>query len=1019
MDELEDGYAIGLDLGTTFSCIGVYRNGEVEIIPNRNGDKITPSIVTVLDDNTILKGEETLDYLVKNYDSTIYAIKRFIGREYNDRQVQTDIKKESFPFTLIGDPKTKNPTVQIKKNNKIIPFTLEEISSFVIRKLVDNAEKFLGKKVNKLVITVPANFNNAQRNCTKQAALLANIEVLRIINEPTAAALAYGLQDKENIPKGKILVFDLGGGTFDVTILSINKQNEENFEIISTNGNKFLGGEDFDKKLVNYFLDNFCRKMNENKEEILKNKKIIKSLKISCENIKKILSTTTRTTLNITNFYNGKDMIETIERNEFEELCEDLFNKLVTPLDKAMSDAKVLPEDIGEIVLVGGSTRIPKIKSFLVEKFGPNCKINNSINPDEAVAYGATLMAAKILFKRDKKLSGFNLLDINPLSLGIATYNNSKNETISKEGELMSVIIKRASKIPCDNDDIYCTVFDYQKSALIKIYEGEKKYVKYNHILGELLIPNLTPKPKGQVKIKVKFFIDVNGILNVTASELDDKNNEIRPLETKIDYQSIGLNKEKIAEIKEKNKIFYNKIKNNSIRKDFNNTRETLNDCLEALNETNDNDEEERYNILMSFNNTYEEFIDSFDLKNFDNETILEKYYLYLRELFDSYTKILNSKYKDESVENNKRVIIGKIINYIKIFTKKSSGYLNDLLDILQKSPKKIFLEIVVIVIEQMNINGKECLEERKQFCRYNCLMYFENAYSLFNKYIIDITKLIVCSTNIADKCKKEIKNCLLYINEVKTGSILLLEDSIKQGKLINSTESGFTFKLYGFQFSKDEEKEKNEIILQNYEKLLIEINQDIDNPKLKKINIKEPNIKEAICIANIIKISHSYLGKTSRRLLKLCERCEFIAKELGITNKDDWYKEFLELYEDIKSSIDIIDENQREMREKIKRKYKEKFDELERKYNTKRNNKEFIDFILSKEEYQYKNYKNDKKNNKIKFSENQEQEFLQFLRGKYHPDQYDYFSDNENSQLKYCIVEKIESYLNSMYENI
>ena len=421
----------------------------------------------------------------------------------------------------------------------------------------------------------------------------------------------------------------------------------------------------------------------------------------------------------------------------------------------------------------------------------------------------------------------------------------------------------------------------------------------------------------------------------------------------------------------------------------------------------------------MSFNNTYEEFIDSFDLKNFDNETILEKYYLYLRELFDSYTKILNSKYKDESVENNKRVIIGKIINYIKIFTKKSSGYLNDLLDILQKSPKKIFLEIVVIVIEQMNINGKECLEERKQFCRYNCLMYFENAYSLFNKYIIDITKLIVCSTNIADKCKKEIKNCLLYINEVKTGSILLLEDSIKQGKLINSTESGFTFKLYGFQFSKDEEKEKNEIILQNYEKLLIEINQDIDNPKLKKINIKEPNIKEAICIANIIKISHSYLGKTSRRLLKLCERCEFIAKELGITNKDDWYKEFLELYEDIKSSIDIIDENQREMREKIKRKYKEKFDELERKYNTKRNNKEFIDFILSKEEYQYKNYKNDKKNNKIKFSENQEQEFLQFLRGKYHPDQYDYFSDDENSQLKYCIVEKIESYLNSMYENI
>ena len=547
---MEERYALGLDLGTTFSCIGVYRNGEVEIIPNRNGDKITPSIVTIIDDETILKCEESLDYLVKNYDSSIYAIKRFIGRDYNDRQVQEDIKKENFPFQIVGDPISKNPLVKVTKKNKEIKFTLEEISSFIIKKIVENAEKYLKGRVDKLVITVPANFNNAQRNCTKQAALLANIEVLRIINEPTAAALAYGLQNKQNTSDGKILVFDLGGGTFDVTILSINKKSEEDFDVISTNGNKFLGGEDFDNKLVHYFLDNFCRKMNENKDEILKNKKIIKNLKISCENIKKVLSSSNSTTINISNFYNKKDMIETITREEFEDLCQDLFEKLKIPLQNAIMDAKITAKDISEIVLVGGSTRIPKIKSFLMQYFGSNCKINDSINPDEAVAYGATLMAAKIVIKRDKNLSGFNLMDITPLSLGIEVLNNSKNEKILKEGLLMSVIIKRATKIPFNNSEIYYTAYDNQKEARIKIYEGEKKYVKYNHVLGELLLKGLTPKPKGQVKIKVKFFIDVNGILTVTATELSEKGEEIRPIETQIEYQSIGLNKEKIDKLK-------------------------------------------------------------------------------------------------------------------------------------------------------------------------------------------------------------------------------------------------------------------------------------------------------------------------------------------------------------------------------------------------------------------------------------------------------------------------------------
>ena len=1009
---MEDSCAIGLDLGTTFSCIGVYRNGEVEIIPNRNGDRITPSVVTILDNDTVLKGEETLDYLVKNYDSTIFAIKRFIGREFNHKDVQEDLKKENFPFKMIGDSKGKNPIVEVTKNKAKIQFTLEEISSFVIRKLVDNAEKFLNRRVSKLVITVPANFDNAQRNCTKQAALLANVEVLRIINEPTAAALAYGLQDKNNIPNGKILVFDLGGGTFDVTILSINSQNEENFEIISTNGDKFLGGEDFDNKLVNFCLDNFCKKAKEDKNEILKDKKKIKKLKIYCENIKKVLSDKNSTVLNILNFYNKKDLLQEIKREEFEDLCKDIFDRLKIPLDKAIKDAKLVPSDIKEIVLVGGSTRIPKIKTFLKDYFGNDCKINDSINPDEAVAYGATLMAAKILITSDKTLSGFNLMDITPLSLGVAVKNTSKDEDILKEGLMMSVIIKRSSTIPANGSNKYTTVENNQTKAKIIIYEGEKKYVKYNHILGEITVSNLTPKPKGQVKILVKFFIDVNGILNVTAAELSDKNEEIKPVPIQIEYQSIGLNKGKIEELKEKNKKFYKNLKTPKISLDFSNTREALIDCEEALKETTDN--EDRYNILMGYINTFEEFINSFDKNNYDNETLFEKYYIYLKKLFEKYVIVLNIKEKFDSSVENENHIKDNIKNYINIFTLKTSGYLYDLLNILEQSPKKIFYEIVVYTMEKMNINGKKCLEERKPFCKYNCLMFFESSFSLFNKYINNITKL-AAYINVSNKCKDQLKTCLLYINEVKSGSILLLEDSIKKGKLISSG-TGFTYNMKGFIFSKDEEEEKNEIILQNYEEMLREMNPNIDNILRRRTPSNEPNLKEAICIANIVKISHSFLGKTSRRLLDLCENCEFIASSLGINEEQEWYKEFKALYKDIKENYEVLEILQKDMRNNMRKKFREKFEELENKFNKKKNNMEFIDFIL--ENYKYKGQEKDQKLNEIKSSKD-EQVLIQYLRPKYHPDQYKYSMDDEKSQLNYCLIELIESFLNNMFENI
>ena len=401
MDDLQEGYALGLDLGTTYSCIGVYRNGGVEIIPNRNGERTTPSVVTILDAQKVLKGEDTLEHLVKDYDSSIYAIKRFIGRKI-DKEVKEEINKENFPFKIEADEQGKFPLVIVAKNNKKITFTLEEISSFIIRKMVDNAEAYLGKKVNSLVITVPANFNDAQRNCTKQAAKLAGINVLRIINEPTAAALAYGLGQKNEENKiqkdeeKKILVFDLGGGTFDVTILKILKGGEQNFEIMSTKGDKFLGGEDFDNKLVDMVLDRFCQKFKESKKAIKNDKKCIKKLKISCENIKRVLSSSFETTLYVSNFYNGNDIFETITRKEFEEICQDLFERLKNPLEEALVDAHLNKEEISEIVLVGGSSRIPKIKTFLKEYFNINDK-------KKTQAEGVTRINDSIKYNKQQK----------------------------------------------------------------------------------------------------------------------------------------------------------------------------------------------------------------------------------------------------------------------------------------------------------------------------------------------------------------------------------------------------------------------------------------------------------------------------------------------------------------------------------------------------------------------------------------------------------------------------------------
>ena len=1007
MSELEEGYALGLDLGTTYSCIGVYRNGGVEIIPNRNGDKTTPSIVTVLNKDEILLGEEALGNLVKDYDNSIYVIKKFIGRKFDDAKIKEEISKEKFPFKIVEDKTGKYPLVLIDKNKQKIEFTLEEISSFVIRKMVDNAELYLGKKVNKLVITVPANFNDAQRNCTKQAAQLAGVEVLRIINEPTAAALAYGLEYADPDEKEKkILVFDLGGGTFDVTILKINQSGDQSFEILSTKGDKFLGGEDFDNKLVDFILDKFCSKMKYSKGEIQKDQKAMKKLKISCENIKRVLSSSDETTLSIKNFYKDSDILEVVTKIDFENQCADLFERLRIPLEDALSDAKLSKNEIKEIVLVGGSSRIPKVKIFLQDYFNikPNKKgttqggtiINDSINPDETVAYGATLMAAKILIKKDSNLYGFNLMDITPLSLGINVKNNSKDPEIQKEGHLMSVIIKRGSKIPLTEVKQYETSYDNQAEVGITIFEGEKKYTRYNHVLGKALLSNIPKKKKGEVKINVKFFIDVNGILTVTATEESTGNN----IETKIKNDTVGLTDEDIERIKEKNKKLMEKAgKKETPQTDYGNLKETLKEFQDAYNEAED--EEDKYNILINYNSALEEFINVFD-KQFDNETMVEKYFIYVKQLIQSYTKLVNMK--GQITKGDTDTIIKNVKEYMKIFAEQSSGYLDNLVEIMKEMPKKVFLEIVVNTIEQLNECGKKCLAERKKFCKYHSLIYFEKAETLFKKYIGEIKSLAAVGKKIMDKCKNQRAVSVTYISDINSGAIVLIENSLKSKQLIQSNMTGFTSTLLGLKLSPTDEAEKYQIILSNYEKMLIGLSD-------------QKSRERALCIANILKLAIRFLGDLNyKKYIKLAQDCKFLVDQLNLDKGEEWYKDFEDIYKEIEENYNIMKENEKEMRNNIKKKYKSQFDEIDNKFSKKKSDIDFINYILQLKPY--KGLEEDKKNKKLDFSK-VNQELLKHLRNKYHPDDCQYSMDDEDSQLNYCIIETIDSYLNKLFNEL